>query len=119
MRMSMHKLYLITTNNKEFQQWAKKKKSDLKGAKLDTFNEGYNEMHNADYLPKSSFICYWEISESSELAKLAPAITQASLIHMLHRFVEQNRSQEVEVVTMMITNFMRLLGRLGVQDEEE
>ena len=115
MRMSMHKLYLITTNNKEFQ----KKKSELKGTKLDSFIEGYNEMHNSDYLPKASFICYWEISESSELAKLAPAITQASLIHMLHRFVEQGNAQEVEVTTMMITNFMRLLGRLGVQDEEE
>ena len=119
MRMSMHKLYLITTNNKEFQQWAKKKKSELKANKLYSFNEGYNEMHNADYLPKASFICYWEISESSELAKLAPAITQASLIHMLHRFVEQGNAQEVEVTTMMITNFMRLLGRLGVQDGEE
>ena len=115
----MHKLYLITTNNKEFQQWAKKKKSELKETKLYSFNEGYNEMHNSDYLPKASFICYWEISESSELAKLAPAITQASLIHMLHRFVEQGNAQEVEVTTMMITNFMRLLGRLGVQDEEE
>jgi hypothetical protein len=119
MRMSLHKLYLITTNDKSFDEWAKKKKKELVGVSLDTFNQGYNEMHNGAYLPKASFVCYWEIASSAEVAKLAPAITQASLIHMLHRFIERENYEEVEVTTAMIGNFMRLLGRLGETDEEE
>ena len=117
--MSLHKLYLITTNDKSFNEWSKKKKKELVGASLDMFNEGYNEMHNATYLPKASFVCYWEIASSSEVAKLAPALTQASLIHMLHRFIERENFEEVEVTTAMISNFMRLLARLGETDEEE
>ncbi len=115
----MNKIYLTTTNNKRFNEWSKQMKKKLKGHALEHFNGGYNEVANGNYLPRASFVCYWEIYSNGSLAKIAPAMTQASLIHMLHRFVEMEAEEEIEVTTAMIGNFMRLLGRLGETDEEE
>jgi|TARA_R100000005_G_C4932253_1_gene160666 hypothetical protein len=115
----MNKVYLITINNKKFNEWAKQMKKKLKGAALDHFNGGYNEVFNSNYLARASFVCYWEIHGNGSLAKLAPALTQASLIHMLHRFIELEAHQEVEVVSMMIQNFLALLAKLGGAEVEE
>jgi hypothetical protein len=114
-----NKLYLVTTNDKKYEEWCKQQKKKLKGAALDSFNQGYNEMLKSPYLTRASFVCYWEIYSTGTLAKLAPAITQASLIHMLHRFVELDAHQEIEVLTGMISNFTRLLARLGESHDEE
>ena len=47
-------------------------------------------------------------------------MTQASLIHLLHRFIEMGAEDEIEVVSMMMQNFLRLLSKLdGEIDEEE
>tara|TARA_R110002020_G_scaffold24198_4_gene79805 strand:- start:486 stop:851 length:366 start_codon:yes stop_codon:yes gene_type:complete len=119
-----NKLYLITINDKKFEEWAKQNKKRLKGIALDHFNAGYNDMVNGQYLARASFVCYWEIYKNSSLAKLAPAMTQASLIHMLHRFIERGDEQEIHIVQNMMSNFLRLLQRLnepieGSKDEEE
>ena len=116
----MNKIYLTTTNNKRFNEWSKQMKKKLKGHALEHFNGGYNEVANGNYLSRASFVCYWEIYSNGSLAKIAPAMTQASLIHMLHRFIEMGANEEVEVVTMMMQNFPRLMLKLdGDTDEEE
>jgi hypothetical protein len=116
----MNKLYLITTNNKKFDSWSKQLKKNLKGLALDHFNSGYNDTVNGNYLARASFVCYWEIYSNDSLARLAPAITQASLIHMLHRFMEMQMHEEVRVVEQLMMNFLRLLQRLeGEENNEE
>lgn len=120
----MNKLYLICTNNNKFEEWSKQNRKRLKKtpAAYEHFNEGYNQVANGNYLARASFVCYWEIYNSNSLARLAPAITQASLIHMMHRFLElENSQQEVEIVNQLMVNFLRLLQKLdtGNADEEE
>ena len=116
----MNKLYLITTNNKKFDSWSKQLKKQLKGIALEAFSAGYNEVVNGNYLARASFVCYWEIHANDSLARLAPAITQASLIHMLHRFMEAGMHEEVRVVEQLMMNFLRLLQRLeGEENNEE
>ena len=53
------------------------------------------------------------------MAKLAPAITQASLIHLLHRFIEQEGYEEVEVITKMLSNFLRLITKVNGEEINE
>ena len=115
----MNKLYLITTNNKKFDSWSKQLKKQLKGVALDAFNAGYNEVVDGNYLARASFVCYWEIHMNNSLARLAPAITQASLIHMLHRFMDAGRLEEAEVVKQLMWNFLRLLQKLDEGDNLE
>jgi hypothetical protein len=88
---------------------------------FDHFQSQASEMRYANYLAKASFVCYWEIQTDNSLARLAPALTQATLIQLTHRFVEQEKFEEVEVTSMMMSNFLRLLGGLDdvSQDEEE
>jgi hypothetical protein len=119
--MNNNKMYRITTNNKLFNQWAKetKKKLAKEPEALQQFSQGYNEVVNGQYLARATFVAYWSIHSNHSLARLAPAITQASLIHLLHRFAEQNKAQEVETVGMMIQNFLRLLQNLENVSEEE
>ena len=124
-----NKLYMVTVNNKKFDEWAKQQKVKLKRRKnesaLEHFNQGYNDCVNANYLVRASFVCYWEIYSNNDLARLAPAITQASLIHMLHRFMERGDMEEINVVQQIMSNFVRLLSVLdrppqkGSIDEEE
>ena len=120
-----NKLYLITTNNKKFEEWSKQNKKRLKGAALEHFNAGYNDMINGNYLARASFVCYWEIYNNNSLAKIAPAITQASFIHMMHRFMERGQQDEVMVTQQLMSNFLRLLQALNQEpdksdlDEEE
>ena len=115
----MNKLYLITTNNKKFDSWSKEMKKKLNDAALDHFNAGYNDVVNGNYLARASFVCYWEIYHNDSLARLAPAITQASLIHMMHRFMEMGMQEEVQVVQQLMFNFLRLLQSLEVGNSNE
>jgi len=117
----MNKLYLITTNDKKFDAWSKECKKKLKGAVLDHFNSGYAEVTNGNYLVRASFVCYWEIYMNNSLARLAPAITQASMVHMLHRFIEMGKHEEAQVVQQLIFNFLRLLQNMdeGMEEHEE
>lgn len=39
-------------------------------------------------------------------------MTQATLIHMMHRFIEMEKYEEVNVINQMMINFLRLLGSL-------
>ena len=122
--MNLNKLFLITTNDKKFDAWAKETKKRLVKNPLafEHFNLAYADVARGNYLARASFVCYWEIYNSNSLARLAPAITQASLIHMMHRFLElENSQQEVEIVNQLMVNFLRLLQKLdtGNADEEE
>jgi hypothetical protein len=118
-------LYLITTNNNKFEAWSKMNKKRLKDAALEHFNAGYNDVANGNYMARASFVCYWEIYNNNSLAKVAPAITQASLIHMMHRFMERGQQDEVIVTQQLMSNFLRLLQALnqepdkGESNEEE
>ena len=114
-----NKLYLITTNNKKFEEWAKQNKKRLKGLALEHFNAGYNDVSNGNYLARASFVCYWEIYSNNDLARLAPAITQASFIHMLHRFIERGDMEEVNVVQQIMANFVRLLSVLDTPNKNK
>ena len=51
-------------------------------------------------------------------------MTQASMIHMMHRFMEREQNEEVVVIQNMMSNFLRLLQQLnepvkGEENEEE
>ena len=115
----MNKIYLTSANNKKFNEWAKQNKNKLTGRVLDHFNKGYAECVNANYFARASFVCYWEIYSSGSLAKIAPATTQATMIHMFHRFLEQDKMEEANVVSLMMGNFLRLLQKLDENEEEE
>tara|TARA_R110000823_G_scaffold133544_2_gene262268 strand:- start:352 stop:708 length:357 start_codon:yes stop_codon:yes gene_type:complete len=117
--MMSNKLYLISTNNNKFEEWSKQNKKKLKEHALDHFNGGYNDVVNGNYLARASFVCYWEIYNNNSLAKIAPAMTQASCIHMMHRFMERGQQEEVEVVQNIMTNFLRLLQKLNEPIGEE
>ena len=114
-----NKLYLITVNDKKFDEWAKQNKKKLKGLALEHFNAGYVDMSKGNYLARASFVCYWEIYNNNSLAKIAPAMTQASLIHMMHRFMERGQENEVIVTQQLMSNFLRLLQRLNEPVGEE
>lgn len=111
-----NKLYMTTVNNKKFEEWVKQNRIKLMRRKnkmaLDHFNAGYNDVRLGNYLARASFVCYWEIYSNGNLAKISPAITQATMVHMLHRFIELEKYEEVEVITGLMTNFLRLLGAL-------
>ena len=119
----MNKLYLITTNDKKFDDWGKATKKKLKKDPLahDHFSQGYNDIARGNYLARATFVCYWEIFTNGSMAKLAPAITQATLIHLFHRLLENKNMEEAEMVQHMMTNFLRLLQVVdaGNTDEEE
>ena len=114
----MNKLYLITTNNKKFEEWAKQNKKRLKEVALEHFNAGYNDVANGNYMARASFVCYWEIYNNNSLAKVAPAITQAAFIHMMHRFMERGQQDEVIVTQQLMSNFLRLLQALNQEPSE-
>jgi len=116
--MNTNKLYLITTNDKQYAMWIKQVQKALNKSPLhlDSFNAQANEMRYANYLAKASFVMYWSIQTDMSLAKLAPAMTQATMVHLMHRFIEKQMFEEVEVTSKLVSNFMRLLGRL---DEDE
>ena len=86
---------MITVNLKKFDEWYKQTKIKLKRRKnpmaLEHFDAGYADIRNGNYLARASFVCYWEIYNNNSLAKVAPAMTQASLIHMMHRFMERGQ----------------------------
>jgi len=117
--MNFNKLFLICNNNKKFDNWTLKFKKQLTGLALDHFNQGWIDVKQGNYLARAIFVCYWEIYSNGNLAKVSPAITQASLIHLMHRFLEQGKRQEVEVVQHMMTNFLRLLSVVDDSGEEE
>lgn len=112
-------LYRIATNDQRFSSWAKKKKKSLEPRFLDTFNHGYNEAINAGFFTKATFVSFWEIHENNSLAKVAPAITQASLMHLAQRLYERNLEEEAQVAHNMMINFIRLIGTLDVKKDEE
>ena len=120
----MNKLYMITVNNKRYSEWVKQTQIKLKRRKnrmaLDHFNAGHADISDGNYLARASFVCYWEIAENNNLARLAPAITQATLVHLFHRFIEAGMQEEVTVIQQIMSNYLRLLHRLeGETDEEE
>jgi len=112
-------LYRIASNNERFNAWAKKKKKNLEGRFLDAFISGYNEAANAGYYTRATFVCFWEIHENESLVKVAPAITQASLMHLAQRLLERGRQQEAQMAHNMMINFVRLLSTLEVKTDEE
>lgn len=112
-------LYRIATNDERFNAWAKKKKKTLQRQFLQAFNSGYSETANAGYYTRATFICFWEIHENNSLTKLAPAITQSSLMHLAQRLIEKNRQEEAQMAHNMMINFVRLLSSLDVKSDEE
>ena len=93
--MNLNKIFLDVTNDKRFVEWAKamKKKIKKNPAALAHFEQNYAVVRNGMFLPRASFVMYWEMFNSDNLARLAPAISQASMIHMLHRLMEQNKTK--------------------------
>jgi len=114
----MNKLFLIANNDKKFAAWCKEKRKKLKGElQTEFFNTSVQDVRYANYFARATFICYWEIQLNGAIAKLAPAITQATLISVREKLIIQDKMEDAEVVSLMMTNFLRLLQRL--EDEEE
>jgi len=116
----MNKLYLICTNDKKFASWVDEQRKRLRRTPilLDHFNSSVGEMRYANHLAKATFVSYWEIQRGGGLLKMSPAITQATLIHLMHRFLEQEKEQEAHVTNQMISNFLRLLQAVEPDEEE-
>lgn len=116
----MNKLFLICTNDKKFASWVEEQRKRLKKSPimLDHFNASVGEMRYGNHLAKATFVAYWEIQRGGGVLKMSPAITQATLIHLMHRFLEQGKEEEGQVVAQMISNFLRLL-QVVEPDEEE
>ena len=122
--MNLNKIFLDITNDKRFVEWAKgmKKKIKKNPNALDHFEQNFAVVRNGMFLPRASFVMYWEMYQSDNLARMAPAITQASMIHMLHRLMEQNKDEEAALIQTMMINFVRLMNSIEqgvVPDEEE
>ena len=116
--MNFNKLYLIANNDKKFAAWCKEKRKKLTGElQTDFFNNHVQDIRYGNYFARATFICYWEIQLSGSLAKLAPAITQATLITIREKLIIQDKTLDAEIVSLMMNNFLRLLQRLD--DEEE
>ena len=98
-----------------------KKKIKKNPAALTHFEQNYAVVRNDMFLPRASFVMYWEMFNSDNLARLAPAISQASMIHMLHRLMEQNKNEESAVMQTMMINYVRMMNSIeqGAADEEE
>ena len=112
-------LYRIASNDERFNAWAKKKKKNLEGRFLDAFNSGYTESVTSSYYTRATFVCFWEIHENESLVKVAPAITQSSLMHLAQRLLERGRNTEAEIAHNLMINFVRLLSTLDVKKDEE
>ena len=122
--MNLNKIFLDITNDKRFVEWAKgmKKRIRKNPNALDHFEQNFAVVRNGMFLPRASFVMYWEMYQSDNLARMAPAITQASMIHMLHRLMEQNKNEEAALIQTMMINFVRLMNSIEqgvVPDEEE
>ena len=122
--MNLNKIFLDITNDKRFVEWAKgmKKKIKKNPNALDHFEQNFAVVRNGMFLPRASFVMYWEMYQSDNLARMAPAISQASMIHMLHRLLEQRKGEEVALIQNMMLNFVRLMNTIEqgvVPDEEE
>ena len=122
--MNLNKIFLDITNDKRFVEWAKGMKKKIKKNQnaLDHFEQNFAVVRNGMFLPRASFVMYWEMYQSDNLARMAPAITQASMIHMLHRLMEQSKDEEAALIQTMMINFVRLMNSIEqgvVPDEEE
>jgi len=121
--MNLNKLFLDITNDKRFVEWAKvmKKKIKKNPNALDHFEQNFAVVRNGMFLPRASFVMYWEMYQSDNLARMSPAITQASMIHMLHRLMEQGKNEEAALIQTMMINFVRLMNSIeqGVNSDEE
>lgn len=123
--MNFNKLYLIANNDKKFAAWCKEKRKKLTGElQTEFFNNHVQDIRYGNYFARATFICYWEIQLSTSLTRLAPAVTQATLISIREKLIIQDKMEDAEVVSLMMTNFLRLLQRLDdeeqrLDDEEE
>ena len=122
--MNLNKIFLDITNDKRFVEWAKGMKKKIKKNQnaLDHFEQNFAVVRNGMFLPRASFVMYWEMYQSDNLERMAPAITQASMIHMLHRLMEQSKDEEAALIQTMMINFVRLMNSIEqgvVPDEEE
>ena len=114
----MKKAYLIANNDKRFAKWVNETSNKLKGDAKNTFVYNANEVRYGNYFARASFVAYWNIHFDNSMARFAPAITQATLIHMMHRFLERGKTEEVEIINQMTVNYLRLIKELD-DDEEE
>jgi hypothetical protein len=116
----MNRLFLICTNDKKFATWVDEQRKRLRKnpIMLDHFNASVGEMRYGNHLAKATFVAYWEIQRGGGVLKMSPAITQATLIHLMHRFLEQGKEEEGQVVAQMISNFLRLLQAVEPDEEE-
>ena len=115
----MNRLYLIASNDKKFANWMGQLLNKLRDSRMkDHFRQNVSEVRYGNYLARATFICYWEMQTTGSLAKMAPAITQASLMHLLHRLLEREKFEQVDLVNAMMVNFLRLLQEVDSSEEE-
>ena len=123
--MNMNKLYLITTNDKKFDEWSKQMRNALKKESevaLDHFNHGFVDIQRGNYLVRASFVCFWEMAMNDSLNRMKLPITQATLVHLSHRLLEQGRAEDAQTVVDIISTIHTLLAvadNQGDTSEEE
>ena len=115
----LNKLFLISNDDKKMASWIAEKRKKLKGMQLEHFNLSVQETRYAPFHVRATFICYWEMMGTGALSKMMLPIANATLVHMLHNFVEREAHEEVHATGLMITNFLRLMNNMGGKDEEE
>lgn len=119
----MRKVFLITTDNKKFDEWSKQMRQKLKKESqhaFDAFNQGFVDIQRGNYLARATFVCYWEMATGGEIGLLGSPITHATMIHMSHRLLSMGYEEEAGIANMMISNLLRFAALIdGDKSEEE
>lgn len=116
--MKLNTIYLVANNDKRFASWLAEKRKVLKGQKLEMFNLQVSEVRYSTVFVRTTFICYWEIDSNDQMARVAPAVTFATLQHLTHSAVQSNDEELVEVMVNLSTNYLRAYHNISVSNGE-
>lgn len=120
--MSFVKYIRISQNDKKMAEWSKMIRSKIKNERvLDIFGQTFAEIRTGHDYAKLCFVMYWEIQFDDNLAKLAPAISQATLLTLRDKFLGMGEeyNEEVHASNMMAINLTRLMSRTMENDTNE
>lgn len=119
--MSLVKYIRIAQNDKKMAEWSKVIRSKIENERmLDIFNKTFAELRTGHEFAKLCFVMYWEIQFDDNLARLSPAIAQATLMTLRDKFIGmgENYFEEANVSNVMVMNLTRLIARTMTENDE-
>ena len=115
--MKLNTVYLVANNDKRFASWISEKRKALKGSLLEMFNLQVPEVRVSNVFIKKTFICYWEIQTNDQMARIAPALTFATLQHLTHNAMASGNEELTQVMINLSTNYLRAYHNISTEDE--